>query len=87
MLFYDKEYASDKYDMARHCVLEYLKVSTIDEYIEKLDASKKKNKALIEIRNKLINEKEELVKENHALKNEISSSYLEKETDTRRMVM
>ena len=87
MLFYDKEYASDKYDMARYCVLERLKVSTIDEYIEKLDASKKKNKALIEIRNKLINEKEELVKENHALKNEISSSYLEKETDTRRMVM
>ena len=69
MLFYGSEYNSDKYDPARNNVLQYLKVSSIDEYIDKLDKSKKKNKVLIELRDKLKEEKESLIKENDELRN------------------
>ena len=55
-------------------MLVYLKVNTIEEYIDKLDKSKSKNKILIELRNSQLKEIERLTKENQLLSSELLST-------------
>ena len=78
-LFFFDEYLDSEYDKARENVMTYLnnkrkrkeqpEFKNIYEYISTLDKSKKEVQALIELRDKKLKEKEEIIKENNELKN------------------
>ena len=77
-LFYDEYKGIFEYNKAREAVLTYLKVNTIEEYIDKLDKAKTKNKVLIELRNSQLNEIDRLTKENQLLSNELYNEELKR---------
>ena len=77
-LFYGDYKNNIEYDKARQAVLTYLKVNTIEEYIDKLDKAKAKNKVLIELRNSQLNEIDRLTKENQLLSNELDNEELKR---------
>ena len=83
-LFYSEEYSSNRYDVARENVMNYLnslrrkknqpEFRTIDEYVDTLDKTKKETKVLIELRNSLLLKKEQLIIQNQELSQESNTS-------------
>ena len=84
LLFFSDQYEPNKYDIARENTMKFLnylqrkhkepEFNNIYEYILTLDSKKKEVKALIELRDKKLNEKKEFIEENEELEKNISNT-------------